>query len=125
MKWELKLAYNKIINVTHEDWFELSYWVKVKGNLNFRFGVVAYGKTGSALDRDISDVKTLNDTNGEWVHVTGHGWVKKQEGVVPHSPLHGKKLCEAYVDDVEFRSLGKKPLFVNLPNGDKTLWKDG
>ena len=23
--WELKLAYSKIINVTHEDWFELSY----------------------------------------------------------------------------------------------------
>ena len=31
----------------------------------------------------------------------------------------GKNSGEAYVDDVEFRSHGKKPLFVNLSTGDK------
>ena len=113
------LQSKQTINVTYEERYEVSYWTKVKGSPKFKMGAVPYNEDNSVLSWEISDAKTTDDTNGEWVHVTGYIWVTNKDTSYIVIQCIGYGEGEVYVDDITLKSVGKKPLFIELSTGDK------
>ena len=116
---EWAIRYMPTINVTYEERYEISYWTKVKGSPKFKMGAVPYNEDNSVLSWEISDAKTTDDTNGEWVHVTGYIWVTNKDTSYIVIQCIGYGEGEVYVDDITLKSVGKKPLFIDLSTGDK------
>lgn len=115
--WSFTLS--ERVNVTYEDTLELSYWARVAGSADFKVGAVLYNESGEAVSWDISDTARTNDTGGEWVRVTGSVWVTDQAALYVVVRCVGEGAGEAYIDDIELRSAGKKPLYVDLAAGGK------
>ena len=107
------------INVTYEGMYELSYWARIEGTPNFKVCAVSYNETGSVLSWDASDIKRTNSTNGEWVLLTGHIWIKHEEASHVVIRCSGTGNGEVYVDDITVKSDGKKPLFIDLSTRDR------
>ena len=107
------------INVTYEGRYEISYWTKVKENPKIKVGAISYNETGSVLNWDVADTKATSDTNGEWVHVTGYIWITNQDTSYIVVRCIGEGKGEVYVDDITLKSIGKKPLFLDLSTGNK------
>ena len=111
-------TYSENINVTYEGRYEISYWTRVDGDASFRAGVIAYDETGSVLSWEVTDLNKRGNTNGEWVCITGNIWIALQNASYVAIRFVGTGEGDVYIDDIEFKSFGKKPFFLDFSTGD-------